>query len=175
MDAQTYFCSGCEKIKRDRECDLHNNVYMSNPFILNALHQFTDTERTELLAIVNETPEQKFIRRDRIISVAGINPSKFQFLGEDAENLHGERIKWAEANVSSWEDYIEENLTKEIPTWLYKYVSFNDIMRDLQNNDEIMILEWDSTKLCWDWAVLNAAPQDYTYNIENIRIISNFN
>ena len=146
-----------------------DNVYMSNPWIFNALQQFTDTEKAEMLAIVNETKDQKFVRRFHIVDVEGVIPTKWQFLGQDAENLHGDRIKWADANVSSWEDYIEDNYTDQIPPWLHKYISFDDIMEDLQKNDEIMILEWNQDALEWDWAVRD----DKTgYNIENIKIIS---
>ena len=146
-----------------------DNVYMSNPWIVDALQQFTDTEKAEMLAIINETKDQKFVRRSRIVDVEGVIPTKWQFLGQDAENLHGDRIKWADANVSSWEDYIEDNYTGEIPTWLRKYVSFDDIMEDLEKNDEIMILEWNQDALEWDYAVRD----DKTgYNIENIKIIS---
>lgn len=123
--------------------------------------------------MTSTTDNEQYNRRERIIAMEGEAPINSTFLIEDANKLNGDPIVWTDATVCSWDEYVISlaTLYQVSSHPLMKYINWPEVLEDQQHRDEIMMLEWDTTNLCWDYATINS---DGEYNSYNVKIINNF-
>lgn len=97
--------------------------------------------------------EKKKEAREALGFVLGTDALLQVALKEDVEYIHNannsEPLKWTDVTVYSYKEY-EESVLYDVPEYIRKYVDVYALIQDEYAADDILVVEWNKTALCWE-------------------------